>query len=230
MSRCSSPERCSPRPPPASNCRRERRSLAFARSHDVRRVPHEPNRPVDVYDATAALHALAQELRVADLRLESGAGAGFHPTRSATVLVDGTPIGHVGEVAGYVVDALALVAPVVACEIDVDALVAGVRTERVAHPVSRFPASSVDLAFVVADTVPAADIRATLERAGGELLERVALFDVFRSEAVGPEKVSLAFALRFRAGERTLTDDEVSALRQTCIDAVVAAHSAELRS
>ena len=208
----------------------EHRSLAFARSHESRRVPHEPNRPVDVYDATAALTALVQELRIADFRLEAAGAPGFHPTRTARVLVDGNPVGVVGEIAANVVDALSLVGPVVACEVDVDALLAGARTDRLARPVSRFPASSVDLAFVVADTVPTAAIEATLVRAGGELLEHVALFDVFRSDALGAGKVSVAFALRFRALDRTLTDDEVSALRQACIDAVVSAHHAELRS
>ncbi|MDP9332964.1 MAG: phenylalanine--tRNA ligase subunit beta [Actinomycetota bacterium] len=208
----------------------EHRSLAFARAHHIRRAPHEPDRPVDVYDATAALTALVQELRVADLRLEAASVDGLHPTRAARVLVDGRRIGVVGEVAAAVIDALSLVAPVVACELDVDALLAGERTERLARPVSRFPASSVDLAFVVDDHVPAAALQTTLVNAGGELLEHVALFDVFRSEALGPDKVSLAFGLRFRALDRTLTDDEVSALRQKCIDAVVSAHGAELRS
>jgi phenylalanyl-tRNA synthetase beta chain len=208
----------------------EHRSVAFARAHNVRRAPHERDRPVDVYDATAALTALGQELRVADLRLEAASVAGLHPARAARVLVDGRPIGVLGEVAAAVVDALSLVAPVVACELDVDALLAGGRTERVAQPVSRFPASSVDLAFVVDDHTPAAALQTTLVRAGGELVEHVALFDVFRSEVLGPGKVSLAFGLRFRAFDRTLTDDEVSALRQQCIDAVVSAHGAELRS
>ncbi len=208
----------------------EHRSIAFARAHHVRRAPHEPDRPVDVYDATATLTALMQELRVDDLRLEAASVDGLHPTRAARVLVDGRPIGILGEVAAAVVDALSLVAPVVACEVDVDALLAGGRTERLARPVSRFPASSVDLAFVVDDHVAASALQNTLVRAGGELLEHVALFDVFRSEALGPDKVSLAFGLRFRALDRTLTDDEVSALRQKCIGTVVSAHGAELRS
>jgi len=207
----------------------EHRSLAFVRAHHARRAPHEPDRPVDVYDATAALTALAQELRLVDLRIEAAAIDGFHPTRAARVVVDAHPIGHIGEVSADVVAALALVAPVVACELDVDALLAGTRADWLARPVSRFPASSIDLAFVVADAVPAAAIEATLVRAGGDLLEHVALFDVFRSEALGPGRVSLAFSLRFRALDRTLTDDEVSALRRQCIDAVVAAHAAELR-
>jgi len=56
------------------------------------------------------------------------------------------------------------------------------------------------------------------------------VFDTFRSEAIGPGRVSVAFALRFRSPDRTLTDTEVAALRQAAIDAVVAAHGAELRA
>jgi len=217
-------------PPEGAPLPRERRALAFARASYARRAPHEPDRAVDVYDATAALTALAQELRVTDLQLEAASIDGFHPTRAARVLVDGNVVGSVGEVAAGVVDALSLVAPVVACELDADAFLAGARTARAARPVSRFPASNIDLAFVVDDRVPAAAVQTTLVGAGGDLLEHVALFDVFRSDALGASKVSLAFALRFRALDRTLTDDEVSTLRQKCIDAVVAAHAAELRS
>jgi phenylalanyl-tRNA synthetase beta chain len=208
----------------------ERRTLAFARSHEAVRAPHEPNRTVDVYDATAVLHALVQQLRVSDVRLEASTVDGFHPTRGARVLVDGEPVGVVGQIADAVVEALALVGPVVAAEIDVDALLAGERADLTSQPISRFPASTVDLAFVVDERVPAADIRATLLRAGGELLEDVTLFDVFRSESVGGGKVSLAFALRYRAPDRTLTDDEVGTLRRTGIDAVTSEHGASLRS
>jgi phenylalanyl-tRNA synthetase beta chain len=217
-------------PRPGESLPAEHRSLAFARAHHAHRRPHEPDRPVDVYDATAALTALAQELRIAALSIEAAAIDGFHPTRAARVMVDGDPIGCIGEVAAEVVAALTLVAPVVACELDVDAFLAGTRTDWLARPVSRFPASSVDLAFVVADSVPAAALEATIARAGADLLEHVALFDVFRSDALGAGKVSLAFNLRFRALDRTLTDDEVSAVRRKCIDAVVDTHAAELRS
>jgi phenylalanyl-tRNA synthetase beta chain len=216
-------------PLPGEPLAAERRVLAFARSHEAVRAPHEPNRPVDVYDATSVIDALVQELRLADVRLVAASVEGFHPTRAASVLVDGRPAGVIGQVADSVVETLSLVAPVVVGELDLDALLAGGRAERVAIPISRFPASTVDLAFVVDDGVPAGDIRSTLLRTGGELLEDVALFDVFRAASVGPGKVSLAFALRFRALDRTLTDDEVGRLRQAAIDAVVAEHGAALR-
>jgi len=208
----------------------ERVHIAFARSHAVRRVPHEPDRAVDVYDATAIVGALTGELRLAGVTLEAASIEGMHPGRAAHVLVDGRPAGRIGEVAAAVVDALGLVAPVVVGELDVDALLAGERVERRARTVSRFPASTIDLAFVVDDNVPAARMQATLTTAAGELLEHVALFDVFRSDALGSANVSLAFSLRFRAPDRTLTDDEVGALRQACIDAVVGECGAQLRA
>ncbi len=217
-------------PPEGARLPEERFHLAFARTHMVRRAPHEPDRPVDVYDATAVLFALLGELRIAGVQLDAAAIEGFHPARAARILLDGAPVGHLGEVGAAVVTALDLAGPVVAGELDLDALLAGPRIDRRAHVVSRFPASTIDLALVVDDRVPAAAVEATLRDAGGELLEHVQLFDVFRADALGPGKVSLAFSLRFRAPDRTLTDDEVGRLRQTAIDAVRTAHGAELRT
>ncbi|HYL53626.1 MAG TPA: phenylalanine--tRNA ligase subunit beta, partial [Acidimicrobiia bacterium] len=218
--------------PPAEGDRlpAERFHLAFARTHMVRRAPHEADRPVDVYDATAVLFALVGELRVADVQLDAATVEGFHPARAAHIVVDGTPVGHLGEVSTGVVGALDLAGPVIAGELDLDALLEGRRADRRARAVSRFPASTIDLALIVDDRVPAANVASTLREAGGDLLERVELFDVFRSEALGPGKVSLAFSLRFRAPDRTLTDEEVGRLRQRAIDAVAAAHGAELRT
>jgi phenylalanyl-tRNA synthetase beta chain len=95
--------------------------------------------------------------------------------------------------------------------------------------VSRFPSSRIDLAFVVDEDVPAGRVADTLRAASGELLEDLFLFDVFRSEVLGAGRKSLTFALRFRAPDRTLTDSDVAAVRAGAIDAVVAAHHAELR-
>jgi phenylalanyl-tRNA synthetase beta chain len=209
---------------------RERLHLAFARAHHIVRTPHEPDRPVAVHDLAAVVDAIVQELRLDDCVLEQGEWPGLHPVRTAIVRVDGEVAGAVGEVAPEVIDALTLPSPVIAAELDVDSLLAARRRPRVSQPVSRFPASAVDLAFVVGVEVPAGAVRRTLLDAGGELLERVRLFDRFRSDALGEGRVSIAFALRFRAPDRTLTDDEVGALRQACIDAVIASHGADLRA
>jgi phenylalanyl-tRNA synthetase beta chain len=207
----------------------EHEHVAFARAGSVRRRPFEPDRPVEPADVVAALGALGEALRLADLRIEVASVDGFHPSRAARVLVDGTVLGAVGDVDPEVVRAHDLDSPVVACELDVDLLLAGTRRDAAYRPVSRFPASSIDLAFVVDDAVPAVAIESQLRAAAGELLEAVRLFDVFRSDAVGANRRSVAFTLRFRAPDRTLTDAEVAELRRRCIDAVVHAHGAELR-
>jgi phenylalanyl-tRNA synthetase beta chain len=98
-----------------------------------------------------------------------------------------------------------------------------------ARPVSRFPSADIDLAFVVPETVPAGKVLSALRAAGGDLLESVELFDVYRGESVPQGTRSLAYHLRFSALDRTLTDDEVGAERVRCIDAVESAFGATLR-
>ena len=93
---------------------------------------------------------------------------------------------------------------------------------------SPFPPSTIDLDFVVDDTVPAGALTATLRATAGPVLEDVHPFDEYRGEQLGAGKKSLAFALRFRA-DHTLTQAEVAELRQRAIDAVAAAHGATLR-
>jgi phenylalanyl-tRNA synthetase beta chain len=195
----------------------------------IRRRPVEVDRPVDVYDAIDALRVMADAVAVVALDLEAAEIAGFRPGRAARVLADGAELGVVGEVADTVIDALGLESPVVAFEVSLDALVAAPRRDQMFSPPSRFPASTVDLAFVLHDAVPAAAIERTVRAAVGELLEDVRAFDVFRADALGGDRRSVAFALRFRASDRTLTDSEVGELRQRAIDAVTAAHGAELR-
>jgi phenylalanyl-tRNA synthetase beta chain len=115
-------------------------------------------------------------------------------------------------------------------ELDLAILAAAPRRPPIARPVSRFPSSDVDLAFVVEDSVPAAQVETTLAEAAGELCESVELFDVYRGAGVSEGSRSLAYRLRFCALDRTLTDAEVAELRARCISAVEAQYRASLRS
>lgn len=114
-------------------------------------------------------------------------------------------------------------------EVDLARVFAVPRRSRAARPPSRFPSNDVDLAFAVKDDVPSAAIESLLARVGGELLESVRLFDVFRSAALGEGQRSLAYRLRFCAPDRTLSDSEVGTLRTRCIDAVERDFPAKLR-
>jgi phenylalanyl-tRNA synthetase beta chain len=97
-------------------------------------------------------------------------------------------------------------------------------------PVSRYPSTDVDLAFIVPDEVPAHSVETTLRAAGGALLERVWLFDVFVGAGLSKGERSLAYRLRFCAPDRTLTDEEVAELLSACIAATEKKHGARIRS
>ncbi len=195
-----------------------------------RLAPRRADRPVDVGDALDALWAVVEALGVADVRLAADIVGGFHPTRAARVLVDGEPIGVVGELARDVLDAYGVAGPVVGLELDADAIERAARGDRIARPVSTYPAATFDLAVVVGDSVPAGDVERTLRDAVGELAESVRLFDVFRGGQLDDDQVSLAFAVRLRAPDRTLTDADVSEARSRAIAAVERAHDAALRA
>jgi phenylalanyl-tRNA synthetase beta chain len=203
--------------------------VALAVSGFLRRAPVEPDRPVDVYDAVDALRAVFDALGIEDAVVEAAAVDGFRRGRAALVTVAGTDAGVVGEVAAPVLEALGLAAPVVAAELALDPLFDAPRRDRTFRAPSRFPASSIDLAFVVPDGVSAASITRTMRASVPDLLESLHAFDEFRSDTLGSGRRSLAFALRFRAPDRTLTDQEIGELRRHAIDAVIAAHGAELR-
>ncbi|MHB8464830.1 MAG: phenylalanine--tRNA ligase subunit beta [Acidimicrobiales bacterium] len=186
----------------------------------------------DATDAVRVLRRLGLALRLTHgtVRLVAGQTAGLHPTRTATVVVDGVAAGWVGEVDPGVVEAWGISGRVGWLEVELGGLNAAREADdATARPVSRFPSSDLDLAFVVPDQVPAASVAETLEVAAGEVLEWLALFDVYRGPGVAPDARSLAFRLRFASQDRTLTDGDLAEVRGACIDAVVRAHGAVLR-
>jgi len=155
--------------------------------------------------------------------------AGLHPTRAAVVTVAGAVVGEVGEVDPATTLAAGVDERVAWLRLDLSAVLALPRPPHRLRPVSRFPSSDVDLAFVVPDDVPATAPLATL-RAASDLVVDARLFDVFRSEQVGAGRRSLAYSLRLQALDRTLTDAEVGEARDALIAAVTTAHGATLRA
>jgi phenylalanyl-tRNA synthetase beta chain len=160
------------------------------------------------------LHAA---LRLESPSLEAASIPGLHPGRSARLMGAGEVLGEVGEVDPDAVSAYGLSGRVGWLGLSLDALEAAPRRPKLAHDVSRFPASDVDLAFVVPDDVPAARVAAALRRIGDEGIEEVSLFDVYRGERLGAGRRSLAFRVRVRAADHTLSDTELDDLRARLI-------------
>jgi phenylalanyl-tRNA synthetase beta chain len=138
----------------------------------------------------------------------------LHPGRTASIFVaDERKLGWIGELHPLVAGAWDLTGSYSAFEIDFDLLAEVVPDTRRFEPLSPYPVVVQDIAVVVDEDVLAAEVEAAVTEGGGELLERVTLFDVYRGEQVGEGRKSLALRLEFRAPDRTLTDDEVAELR-----------------
>ena len=179
--------------------------------------------------AVAVLDALDRALALPNVQLSPSSPAGLHPTRSADVVIAGRTRGHVGEVDPAVLEAYGVEGRVAWLELDLGAVLDGPHGNRSYSPVSKFPSSDIDLAFVVGDDVAASRIEASLRKGGGALLTDVELFDVYRGPGVDDGARSLAYRLRFQATDRTLTDSDVADVRQACIDQVVKKTGAVLR-
>lgn len=127
--------------------------------------------------------------------------------------------------------ALHLPARTCAMELNLDQLEAASSGVPKGPKISTFPVATQDVALVVAREVPHADVEAALREGAGELLESIRLFDVYESgEQLGEGRKSLAYALRFRAADRTLTVDEASAARDSAVALAGERTGAVLRS
>ncbi|WP_030321280.1 phenylalanine--tRNA ligase subunit beta [Streptomyces sp. NRRL B-3229] len=174
-------------------------------------------RPADWADAVEAARVVAREAG-AELVVRGGQYGPWHPGRCAELVVGDTVVGHAGELHPRVVKAFGLPARTSAMELDLDALEAAGDDTPQAPRISTFPVATQDVALVVDKFVPHAEVEAALRDGAGELLEGIRLFDVYENEEqLGDGKKSLAYALRFRAGDRTLTVDEASAARDAAI-------------
>jgi phenylalanyl-tRNA synthetase beta chain len=174
-----------------------------------------PAAPGDFYAARALLEALLSAAG-ADWVAEEGGRPFLHPGRAASVIdrASERKLGWLGELHPLVLRAWDLPGPVAGFELDIDTLV-GLRAGRASghRDVTTFPAVLQDIAVVVRDDVPAAEVEEAVRAGGGELLAGVRVFDLYRGEQVGEGRKSLAMRLEFRAPDRTLTDSEVAERR-----------------
>jgi phenylalanyl-tRNA synthetase beta chain len=184
--------------------------------------------PATWRDAIELVVALGRELGV-EVTVANGQVAPWHPGRCADLSINGQTFGHAGELAPRAAAAMGVPARSVAFEFNVDLLIEAAQSTPRAPRVWTYPVAKEDLALVVDKATPAAGVMAVIEQAAGELLEEVRLFDVYDGAQVPEGKKSLAFALRFRASDRTLEAAEVATARQAVISAAEAAFGATLR-
>jgi len=180
--------------------------------------PWGPGRPTEAADAFEAVRVIGRAAGV-EFTFRAAQELPWHPGRCAAILIGDTVVGHAGELHPAVIERSGLPKRTCAVELDLDAV--PIVEILPAPQVSPFPAVFQDISVIVDDDVAAADVVAAVRDGAGELLEDVRLFDVYTGPQIGEGRKSLTLALRFRATDRTLTEDEASAAR----DAAVAAAS-----
>jgi phenylalanyl-tRNA synthetase beta chain len=193
------------------------------------------DREFDVLDARGIIETFFDDLGVAGhdgqaWTLGEMPGEPFHPGRSARILLGDRSFGVLGELHPRAARSLGIEGRVVVAEMELDPLQAAASRPFRLLEVPRFPPIRRDLAFVVPEEVPAGAVQAAVEGAGGELLDRTSLFDVFRGGVIPEGRKSLAFALEFRAADRTLTDEEVEPAITAIVDRSRSEFGAELRA
>jgi phenylalanyl-tRNA synthetase beta chain len=188
-----------------------------------------PARAASWADAIGAVRRLGEVLEI-DLAVEAGHYEPWHPGRCAQVRVEGQVVGHAGELHPRACKAYGVPPRTAVAEVDLDTLVAAAPLIVAAPSFSSYPVAKEDVALVVDEVVPAGEVEAALRAGAGELLERIRLFDVYTGHPVPPGKKSLAFALRFRATDRTLTEAETGAARDAAVAAAAERVGAEQRA
>jgi phenylalanyl-tRNA synthetase beta chain len=185
--------------------------------HDSPAAASHTPRPWDWADAID-IARLAGDVLGVEIVVSQGHHQAFHPGRAAQLsLRSGEVVGYAGELHPKLLAAHDMPARSVALEFNADALFEAAADVIVAKHISAFPVATQDVALVVPKEVPADDVLAALREGAGELLEDVALFDVYAGKGIEDGRKSLAFGLRFRAADRTLTADEASAARESAV-------------
>lgn len=179
------------------------------------------NDPLDFYDLKGIITAFLEGLHLQNPRFESAQHISFHPGKCSQIWLGDQEIGVCGEINPLVREQYDLPeTPLLAAELDLERIFALVPERYEISPVPAYPPVLEDLAFVVDENLPAAQVLETIQKAGGETVSSIELFDVYRGEQIGPGKKSLAYNLTYQDPNRTLTDEDVAVIRQQIIKSI----------
>ncbi len=160
---------------------------------------------------------VARSLGLSDVEIRPSSAPGFHPGRTAEILIGGVPVGHVGELSPRSGRAFEIIERAAVAELDLALLVSSVSPVQVKIP-SVFPFIEFDLSFLVDSSQNVSELLAAMRSAGADLIETERVFDEFVSPDLGDKK-AVAIRYRLRANDRTLTNDDAGPIRAAMIDA-----------
>ncbi|QID17405.1 phenylalanine--tRNA ligase subunit beta [Nitrogeniibacter mangrovi] len=184
----------------------------------------QPGRAVDFFDLKADVEALLAPVAA---RFAAAEHPALHPGRSASISIDGEPVGYIGEIHPKWVQKYDLGTAPIVCEIEADAALAARLPEYA--PISRQPAVTRDMALVLDHGIDSASVLAALEAAAAPIVRAIELFDVYQGKGIDPDKKSLAFRVLMQDTQRTLEDAEVDAAVAALVQRAEADFNARLR-
>jgi len=185
----------------------------------------------DFYDLKGIVEGLLDQVHIWQARFIPASYPSYHPGICAEVYAGETLLGVLGELHPQVKEHFDFMAPaVLAAEFDLRAFLQVTASQYETSGVSTYPPVLEDIALIVDEDVPAEKIESVIRQTGGKLLAEVRLFDVFRSEQIGPGKKSLAYSLTYQAPDRTLNDQEASQMRGRIVRRLENELGAKLRS
>jgi phenylalanyl-tRNA synthetase beta chain len=189
-----------------------------------------PTAPLDFFDLKGVVEALLADLHVAETSYRPAKAAYLHPGRAAELVVGGRAAGSFGQMHPRVAESYGLGdRPVLAGELDLEAILAAVPERYAYTPVPRFPPALRDIAVIVDENITAERVLAEVRAAGGDLLRQVRLFDVYRGDSIPAGTKSLAYALTYQAGGHTLVDKEVDKAHKKIEDRLKHVLKAQIR-
>jgi phenylalanyl-tRNA synthetase beta chain len=205
--------------------------LAMTGPRALRTWQEADRSPMDFFDLKGVLKTLLEGMGIYDLRFETVEHPSFHPGKCAKLIIKDQPAGVLGELHPLVKERYDLLeTPLLIAEIEVERLLSALPDEIMVEDVKTYPPVYEDLAIVVDEAVTAEQVEKIIWEAGSELLEDVQLFDLYHGKQLEPGKKSLAYALIYQAGDRTLTDEEVAAVRAKIVKALEGEIGASLRA
>jgi len=184
----------------------------------------------DFFALKGVVENILDILHVKGERTWTAAGADFfHPGRKATLTLDGEEVGQLGELHPRVSAAFELQGRAVAAELSLDVMLAHAYDDIRFKPLPKYPPLERDLAVILPKSAPSAHVQKAICQAGGQYLESALLFDVYEGAQIGAENKSLAYALRFRSADGTLTDQDIAEDLSNILAALKEQFGAELR-
>jgi len=186
---------------------------------------------MDFFDLKGIVERILDGLHLSEIRYEPGRHPSFHPGKCARVFVGEKQIGIIGELHPQVVENYDFPdTPLLAAEFNLETIIDSVPPIFKTAPIPTQPPILEDVALIVDEAIPAAEIEALIKQTGGSTVTDVRLFDVYRGDQIGAGKKSLAYSLTYQNPERTLTDKDAAKLRNKIVQRLERELGAQLRA